>query len=383
MTATEPVIVIGAGASGLAAADALSRRGLPVVVLEKETHVAGPWRHRHQRLSLNTHRAFSSLLGLPYPPGTPAFPSREQVIAYLERYVGERGLTVEFGFEVASIARDGDGWTVTAADGRRRRAGHVVFATGHDKVPWTPDWPGAAGFPGRIVHAADFGRVEDYAGKRVLVVGAGNSGFDVLNHLGGSEADAIWLSVRQGPSLLPKRIGNVAVHRFAGFMDILPTAVTDLAIAATQRAVLGDLRRFGVPKAPRGGATRLRDEQIAIPVDDGAVAAMRAGKIGIVAPLARFDGNRVILADGGALDADVVIAATGYRTGLETLLGGLGVLDEATGRPLASGGEPTGQKGLWFTGMKPTIMGHFHSATVEGRALAAAIAAENKGVGGT
>lgn len=383
MTATEPAIVIGAGASGLAAADALSRRGLPVVVLEKEAHVAGPWRHRHQRLSLNTHRVFSSLPGLPYPPGTPAFPSREQVIAYLERYVGERGLEVEFEFEVAAIARDGDGWAVTAADGRRRHARHVIFATGHDKVPWIPNWPGKAGYGGRLVHAADFGRVEDYAGKRVLVVGAGNSGFDVLNHLGDGKAQKIWLSVRQGPSLLPKRIGQTSVHRFAGIMAHLPAALTDLIIAATQRVVLGDLGRFGMPKAPRGAATRLRDEQIAIPVDDGAVAAMRAGRIAVVAPLARFDGDKAVLADESSVDADVVIAATGYRTGLETLLGGFGVLDAATGRPLASGAQPTGQKGLWFIGMKPTIMGHFRSATVEGRALAEVIAAESRGKRGS
>lgn len=379
MALTEPVIVIGAGASGLAVADALARRGVPVLVLEKEAHVAGPWRHRHERLSLNTHRIFSALPGLAYPPGTPAFPSREQVIAYLERYASERGLGIEFGFDVTGIERDGDGWALTAADGRRHHAPHVVFATGHDKVPWMPDWPGKAGFGGRLVHSADFGRVEDYAGKRVLVVGAGNSGFDVLNHLACGKAQKIWLSVRQGPSLLPKRIGPTAVHRLAGIMARLPTALTDVIIAATQRATLGDLRRLGMPKAPRGAATRLRDEQIAIPVDDGAIAAMRAGRITVVAPLARFDGDKAVLVDESTVDADVVIAATGYRTGLEAMLGGLGVLDEATGRPLASGAEPTGRKGLWFTGMKPTIMGHFRSATVEGRALAEVIAAENQG----
>jgi len=377
MAATHPVIVIGAGASGLAAADALARRGLPVLVLEMEAHVAGPWRRRHQRLSLNTHRVFSSLPGLAYPPGTPAFPSREQVIAYLERYVEERGLKVEFGFEVVSIEPDGNGWTVGSRDGRQRHAAHVVFATGHDKVPWMPDWPGMAGFTGRLVHAADFGRVEDYAGKRVLVVGAGNSGFDVLNHLSAGKAERIWLSVRQGPSLLPKRVGKVAVHRFAGMMERLPTAVTDLAIAATQRAVLGDIRRLGLPRAPSGGATRLRDEQIAIPVDDGAIAAMRAGRIAIVAPVARFEGDRVVLADGSSLDADVVIAATGYRTGLETILDGLRVVDATTGRPKATGAEPTGQKGLWFIGMRPGITGHFHSAGREARALAATIAAQS------
>jgi cation diffusion facilitator CzcD-associated flavoprotein CzcO len=382
MSATEPVIVIGAGASGLAAADALSRRGLPVLVLEQENRVAEPWRRRHDRLSLNTHRVFSSLPGLSYPPGTTAFPTRENVVAYLERFAAERGLAIAFGAAVERVRPDGDGWIVTTADGKHRRTAHVVVATGHDKVPWMPDWPGRETFRGRLIHAADFGRTEDYAGKRVIVVGAGNSGFDVLNHLAAGKPAAIRLSVRQGPSLLPKRVGHTAVHRLAGIMEKLPTGLTDLAIAATQRLVLGDLTRLGLPKAPRGGATRLRDEQIAIPVDDGAVAAMRAGRIEVVAPLAHFQPDGVVLADGRVLDADVVIAATGYRTGLDTMLDGLGVLDPATGRPKATGAQPTGRKGLWFIGMRPSITGHFHGAGREARALAQAIATQKRGRGG-
>jgi cation diffusion facilitator CzcD-associated flavoprotein CzcO len=378
MPSTDPVIVIGAGASGLAAADALSRRGLPVLVLEQEARLAEPWRRRHERLSLNTHRAFSSLPGLTYPPGTPAFPTREQVVDYLERFATERGLTILFNTAVERVSRDGEGWSVLAADGRRIRASQVVIATGHDKVPWMPDWPGKETFTGRLIHAADFGRVEDYAGKRVLVVGAGNSGFDVLNHLATGSPAAVWLSVRHGPSLLPKRVSKVAVHRFAGIMSRLPTKVADLAIAATARLVLGDITRLGLPRPPRGGATRLRDEQIAIPVDDGAVKAMRAGRIKVVAPLARFETDRVTLADGSSLGAEVVIAATGYRTGLETMLEGLGVLDQRTGRPLVSGAEPTGQKGLWFIGMKPGVTGHFHGAGQEARALASAIEAQQR-----
>ena len=103
MTATEPVIVIGAGASGLAAADALAQHGLPVLMLEQEARLAEPWRRRHERLSLNTHRVFSSLPGLAYPPGTAAFPTKENVVTYLERFAAERGLAIEFG---AAVERD-------------------------------------------------------------------------------------------------------------------------------------------------------------------------------------------------------------------------------------------------------------------------------------
>ncbi len=371
-TTSETVIVIGAGAAGLAAADALSRHGVPAVVLEKEERVAEPWRRRHENLTLNTHRALSALPGLAYPPRTAAFPHKDVVVGHLEEFARSRGIAVKFGTAVERIERTGDGWLVHTGQGTLS-ARHVIVATGRDRLPWTPDWHGQASFQGKLVHAADFGAADDYAGKSVLVVGAGNSGFDVLNHLARADTRAVWLSARHGPSLMPKRIGQVAVARFGGFMAMLPTPVADAVIAATQRLVFGDLTRFGLPPAPKGGASRLGVEQIAIAVDDGAVAALKAGHISVVAPVAGFEGAGVRLSDGTVLQPDVVIAATGYRTGLETMLGDLGVLD-AKGVPKANGGTPSGQPGLWFIGMRPSLTSYFHSAGVQAEAIAKQIA---------
>ena len=367
-----PLIVIGAGAAGLAAADALGRLGVPAIVLEKEMRLAEPWRRRHERLHLNTHRALSALPGLSYPPRTGAFPHKDVIVDHLEDFARERGLAVEFGVAVERIAGDGQGWLVHTSAGPRSAA-HVIVATGRDRLPWMPDWPGAAAFRGKLIHAADFGTAEDYSGKSVLVIGAGNSGFDVLNHLSGVDTKHVWLSARHGPSLLPKRIGSVAVHRFAGFMAQLPTPIVDRMISATQRLVFGDLSRFGLPPAPKGGASRLGAEQIAIAVDDGAVAALKAGRITVAAPVASFDGAAVRLSDGAIIEPDVVIAGTGYRTGLETMVGDLGVLDQK-GVPKANGGTPSGQPGLWFIGMRPSLTSYFHSAGLQAREIARQIA---------
>ncbi|ESX19696.1 NAD(P)/FAD-dependent oxidoreductase [Mesorhizobium sp. C264A] len=232
----DTVIVIGAGAAGLAAADALGRRGVRVVVLEKEPRIAEPWRGRHEKLTLNTHRALSALPGLAYPPRTAAFPNKDAIVGYLEDFARARGIRVEFGTAVERIGRRGNGWLVHT--GRETlSARNVIVATGRDRLPWTPDWQGKATFTGKLVHAADFGTAQDYVGKSVLVVGAGNSGFDVLNHLVRADTKAICLSARQGPSLMPKRIGKVAVARLGGFMAMLPTWIADAAIAATQRLV--------------------------------------------------------------------------------------------------------------------------------------------------
>ncbi len=208
----------------------------------------------------------------------------------------------------------------------------------------------------------------------MLVVGAGNSGFDVLNHLTSANAAHLWLSARNGPTLLPKRIGKIAVHRFSPLMARLPMRVADTVMAATQRLVFGDLRKFGLPPAPSGGASRLTSDYTAIATDDGAIRAIKAGKISVLPAVREFACNGVILGNGNLIAPDIVIAATGYRTGLEQMAGKLGVLDDK-GIPLFNGGSCDPKlPGLWFTGMRPNIRGCFANARIQAKAIAARIA---------
>ncbi len=373
MTETiEEVIVIGAGAAGLAAADALTRHGIKARVFEKEARIAEPWRQRHERLALNTHRDMSYLPGMPYPKGVPAFPPKAAVIAYLEHFAEERGIAVEFDTEVERVSRESQHWTIHTSKGTRQ-ARNIIIATGHDKVPWMPDWPGATAYKGRLIHAAAFGSPKDYEGKSVLVIGAGNSGFDVLNYLIGAKTAMIYLAARAGPSILPKRIGKIAVQRFSRITNALPIPVGDFMVALLQRLLFGDLRKLGFAPVKKGGISRLKEDHVAISADDGAIAAIKAGRIKVVASVAGFDAEHVVLADGSRIKADVVIAATGYRTGLDTMLDGLGVVDDK-GKPKANGAEPGSQPGLWFISMQPSIVGHFYAAGQEARAIAAKIA---------
>ncbi|PTE07339.1 flavin-containing monooxygenase [Mesorhizobium helmanticense] len=362
------VIVIGAGAAGLAAAHALIEAGVPTVILEKESRLAEPWHRRHERLHLNTHRDLSALPGVGYPAGTPAFPHKTAVIRHLNDFSRTHSLPVEFDAAVEEIAFKGDHWVVRTNIGPRL-ARHVVIATGRDRQPFIPAWKGAGAFAGRIIHSADFGRAEDYVGEKVLVVGAGNSGVDVLNHLAGIETSNIWLSARNGPSILPKRIGKIAVHRLSPFMARLPLWLADAAMAATQRLVFGDLTKFGMPKAPSGGASRLTSDYTAIAADDGAVRAIKGGKIVVVPTVREFTRDGVILGNDKLIAPDIVIAATGYRTGLERMAGKLGVLD-GNGVPLFNGGETDPKlPGLWFTGMRPSIRGCFANARIQAMAI--------------
>ncbi|CAN7651110.1 flavin-containing monooxygenase [Mesorhizobium sp. LjNodule214] len=371
-------IVIGGGAAGLAAAHALIRAGVAVQVLERENRLAEPWHRRHENLHLNTHRDLSALPGVTYPAGTPGFPHRTAVIRHLNEFAETHRLPVTFGVAVDEIVSGGDHWIVRTSAGPRR-ARHVVVATGRDRQPFIPQWKGMEGFAGRIVHSADFGSARDYSGKTVLVVGAGNSGFDALNHLAGANPGQMWLSARNGPALLPKRIGRkIAVHRFSPVLARLPVWLADAVIAATQRLALGDLSKFGLPASPSGGASRLAGDYTAIAADDGAAAAIRAGRIIVVPQLREFTPDGVILDNGQTIAPDIVIAATGYRTGLETMVGKLRVLD-GKGVPLFNGSDSDPKlPGIWFTGMRPSIRGCFSNARIQGDALARKIARQTR-----
>ena len=234
----EPAIVVGAGVAGLRRAHALDERrradGDPG---KRKAGWPSPGT-AGQQLHLNTHRDLSALPGLAYPGGTPAFPHRNIVIRHMNDFKEANRLPVEFGVAVETIVFRGDHWAVRTSAGSRL-ARHVVVATGRDKEPFTPLWKGTQAFAGQIIHSADFGDAKAYAGKKVLVVGAGNSGFDALNHLAGISTAAIWLSARNGPALLPKRIGKIAVHRLSPCSWRACPAGRRCGDGATQRLVFG------------------------------------------------------------------------------------------------------------------------------------------------
>lgn len=237
-----------------------------------------------------------------------------------------------------------------------------------------PDWPGRDRFQGELKHAAAFGDVAQYAGRKVLVIGAGNSGTDVLNHLARADPAQVWVSVRHGPAILPSRVFGFPLHRLAKLFGLLPKKTLDPAFGAIQRLAFGDLKRFGLPSHPDGGGTRMLRDGITFALDDGFVASLKQGRCQVVASTVGFERDSVRLADGSRLTPDVVICATGYRTDLETLFGGMGVLD-APGHPTHPMGEADARHpGLWFTGYRPEFTGFFHAAGVTARRIAQAVA---------
>jgi cation diffusion facilitator CzcD-associated flavoprotein CzcO len=333
--------------------------------------VGDQWRARHPQLTLNTHRDLSHLPNLRYPAGTPAFPKRDAVVEHLQEFVAQQSMAIEFGVEVNSISVVSGNYHLSTNKGAVA-ARNLVIATGRDRKPIIPAWVGLEQFRGKVIHAAEFGSPQEYEGKRVLVVGSGNSGFDILNHLAKQKTSALWLSSRHGPTLVPKRLFGVTVHRLSPLLERLPTRLADAALAATSYVAFGDLRRFGMGKPAGGGATRLR-EGTALASDDGAVRAIKAGTIKVMPEVQSFDEDQVYFRDGQACSPDIVIAATGYAADLEGIVGSLDLLDKQ-GRTLINGSQQLPHlPGLYFIGMRASILGDIGSAKIQGRAIARSV----------
>jgi putative flavoprotein involved in K+ transport len=364
------IVVIGAGPAGLSSAAMLSRAGEAVVVLERG-EVGAAWTTRYDRLHLHTVRWLSCLPGYRIPRAFGSWPSRDHVVEYLRRYADRNALDVRTGVEVHTIEPEGAEWVVRADTGTIV-AERVVVATGHSNVPFVPDWPGA--FAGGIVHSSEYRNPEAYRGRRVLVVGAGNSGAEIAVDLADGGAAEVLLSVRTPPSIVRRDtlgfpsqlLGIVSMH--------LPVPIVDRIGATMRRLSIPDLAPYGLSAPARPYTDFLRRRVIPI-LDVGLVDAVRTGRVRVVTALERFDENAAVLADAEQLRVDDVIAATGFRTGLEPLVGHLGVLNDR-GEPLVHAADQHPHApGLHFVGYQVTLGGTFRLVGIEAREVARTVAA--------
>ncbi|HKP20821.1 MAG TPA: NAD(P)-binding domain-containing protein [Thermoleophilaceae bacterium] len=331
-------IVAGAGAAGLATAAVLRRRGFDVLVIERGPAVGMRWRERYEGLRLNTLRVFSTLPGYRFERRYGRFPRREDFVQYLDRYAAHHGLDIRFGTELRRVDPAGDGgWRLDTSEGPLD-ARFAVVATGYDAVPHMPAWPGREGFAGELIHASEFRAAADYAGRDVLVVGAGNTGIDIAGHL--LEAGAgVTLAMRTPPNVFPRQWGGFPLQPLAIAGESQPAKIADATGFLLQRAIYGNLAPHGIPRAPEGVESRFRRTLVGAAVDDGFVAALKAGRTRVTATIERFDGREVVLTDQTRLTPDAVICATGYRRGLEPIVGHLGVL-RPDGLPIRYLGAP-------------------------------------------
>ena len=377
MDESRGLYVIGGGPGGLAAAAELRRRGMHPVILERGERVGTSWRAGYDRLHLHTVRGLSGLPGFGIPRAAGRWASRDAVIDYLERYRAHHELEVRANTEVERItaAEAGDGgarWVIHTTAGERLPARSVVVATGHAHTPYVPDWPGRQTFTGRLRHAREYRNPSPFAGLDVLVVGAGNSGAEIATDLGEGGARRVWIAVRTPPQIVRRDVAGWPAHATGILVSRLPSAVVDPVARLQRRLTIPDLTRYGIRLPDDGLMSRVRRVG-EVPLQDvGFIAAVLSGTVTPVAAVTGFDRDKVLLADGSAIAPQAVIAATGYRRGLEKIVGDIGVLDDG-GLPRVNGRTPAAP-GLFFVGYTVSLRGMLRDIAADARRVAPAVA---------
>lgn len=280
--ASYDVAVIGAGQTGLAIGHFLARQGRRFVLLDGADSIGAAWRERWDSLVLFTPRRYDSLPGLPFPGDPDGYPTRDEVIAYLEQYAETFELPLELGSAVRSLTKDA-GRFVLELDRRRIVATQVVVATGPFQTPRTPEFAGALAAEAYQTHSTGYRNAADVPAGTVLVVGGGNTGFQIASELAATHAVHLSIGSRQTP--LPQRLLGRDIFWWLVTTRLFKTTVgsrlgqklrgRDTLIGSSPRAI----KRTGVQRRPRAtGAS----------------------------------GRTITFADGSELEVDAVIWASGF-----------------------------------------------------------------------
>lgn len=310
------IALIGAGCSGLAALKVLADNGLTnLVCFEKNDRIGGNWVYTasesHSSVCETTHIISSKWLShysdFPMPADYPDYPSHRQVLAYFQSYARTFDLErfIKFNAEVKKVEKlDGERWRVILNDDTSDEFDYLLVANGHHSVPRHPQWKDD--FTGQYLHSHQFKNNRDFADKRILVVGAGNSGCDCAVETS-RVTDQVDISVRSPQYIVPKFFLGKPTDTFAANMLWLPRRVQDWLHKISIRIQVGRYRYYGLPE-PGFPPTHAHPT-----VNSEMLEKIRHGKVRPRPGISKVEGRTVYFSDGSSAEYDVIIAATGYR----------------------------------------------------------------------
>ncbi|XP_023530776.1 indole-3-pyruvate monooxygenase YUCCA6-like [Cucurbita pepo subsp. pepo] len=372
----EGPLIVGAGPSGLATAACLKQKGIQSLILERAQCIASLWQFKtYDRLRLHLPKQFCELPLMPFPSHFPTYPTNQQFLAYLRGYANYFELNPVFNTTVTSAEWDERCrfWRVKAVGGGKLVKETVIeyfckwliVATGENAEQIVPQIEGLGEFEGPVIHTSSYKTGGAFGGKKVLVIGCGNSGMEVCLDLCDFNAFP-HLVARNSVHILPhEMLGRSTFGLSMSLLRWLPLRLVDQILLILSRFILGDTARLGLSR-PKLGPLQLKNLSGKTPVlDVGTFAKIKTGKIKVCPGVTRLSRRAAEFVDGSVENFDAVILATGYKSNVPSWLKESNMFSEKDGMPrkeISNGWK--GECGLYAVGFtKRGLLGVSMDAT--------------------
>lgn len=369
------VLIVGASISGLACAAALQRFGIDYIIIEKEAQIATPWRNHYERLHLHTDKGLSCLPYKSWQKQTPRYPSRQQVIDYLEKYQDEFHIQPLFNTEALSIQKQNENW-ITTTNYQQFQSKHIIIATGAYSKPKPFNCKGIETFPGTVIHSSQYRTGKIYQKQNVLVIGFGNSAAEIALDLYEQGAYPSF-SVRSAVNIIPRDLWGIPILRFSLFLSKFSPRVADAIVAILMRLKWGNIEKLGLKKMKYGVFQQIKKLGTIPVIDVGTIQYIKERHIAVFDEIDFVQNQTVYFKNGKQKDFNAIITAVGFeRNDTAFVFVDKSRFDDA--KLNIKEQQYFGKDGLYFCGFHISSTGLIREISSEAKTIAKDIAKKNK-----
>ncbi|RFM28295.1 flavin-containing monooxygenase [Deminuibacter soli] len=368
-------LIVGASISGLACAACLQQHGIKHTIIEQHDKVATPWRNHYERLHLHTSKRLSNLPFKSFHKNIPRYPSRQQVVDYLDSYSKAFNIQPLFNTTAIAVKKEAGHWVTQTSNGIIQSS-CVIMATGAFGKPLAFECNGLNTFTGRVLHSYAYQTGRDFSGQQVLVVGFGNSACEIAIDLYEQKAYPS-MSVRSAVNVVPRDVLGIPVLALSLLMRRLPPRTADQLNAPLLKWLTGDITKLGLRSMPYGPLEQIQKDGHAPVLDIGTLQHIRDGHIHIYPAIDHIRGNTVYFTDGREAQFDAIVTAIGYYRDYAAIVS----VDQYRFDDLRASVDKQqhfGEDGLYFCGYWISPTGQIREIASDARKIAAHIAAQTR-----
>ncbi len=347
-------IIVGAGPAGLAMAARFAKSKLSYLLLEQADTIVPKWFAHYDRLHLHTVKEFSSLPYIDFPEHYPQYVSKFQLIEYYQNYINALGIKPRYHSKVSSIQKQDDVWRLRT-DTEEYTCNNVIIASGLNRIPRIPKWKGMEQFEGELMHASGYKNAKPFVGKKILVVGMGNTGAELALDLAEHKIE-VSIALRSEVVIVPRDLFGRPVQLTARKLDKLPFGLGDWIGSFSGKIAFGNLKKYGLPISTIAPTVLRREHGKTPTIDIGTVEKIKSGQITIKRGIQELANRKVVFDDGSEEVYDVLLLATGYTASIDQFLITDGGCFIENGEPAFKIGSSQ-YKGLYFIGFEKHTYG--------------------------